>query len=124
MQNFDHINEGQGQGVEERDLRYSTKNVRFHIGCFFRILATWKYRFTQNDMHILIHTDTHHTHTYTHTHTHTHTRTHTHTHTYTHTYTYTRARADTHIYTLPETEMMTISKICKTDLRKSYIVTG
>ena len=36
-QNFDLENEDQGQGVEERDLHYSTGNIRFQIGYFFRI---------------------------------------------------------------------------------------
>ena len=33
-------NEGQGQGLRERDIRHSTGNIRFHIGEFFRIFAT------------------------------------------------------------------------------------
>ena len=48
-------NEGQGQGVEILDLRRSTRNVRIHIGDFFRIFATWQRTFTQQDAH----TDTH-----------------------------------------------------------------
>ena len=36
-------NEGQGQGVEERNLCHLTGNVRIHICAviFFRVLATW-----------------------------------------------------------------------------------
>ena len=33
--NFDLEIEGQGQKVEERDLRHSTESVRIHIGDFF-----------------------------------------------------------------------------------------
>ena len=39
--------EGQGQRVEERDLRYLTENVNIHIGDFITILATWVHTFTQ-----------------------------------------------------------------------------
>ena len=35
-ENFKNINfKNEGQGVEERDLRHSTGNVRFHIGDLF-----------------------------------------------------------------------------------------
>ena len=34
-------------GVEERDFLHSTGNVRLHIVEYFRILATWKHKFTQ-----------------------------------------------------------------------------
>ena len=40
--NFDLEKEGQGQAVEERDLRLSTRNIR--IGEFFGILDIWKIR--------------------------------------------------------------------------------
>ena len=33
--NFDLENECQDQGVEKRDLRHLTRNVRIHIGDFF-----------------------------------------------------------------------------------------
>ena len=46
-QSFDLENEGQGQEVEERNLRHSTGNIRLHIGEFFRILTTCEYMFTQ-----------------------------------------------------------------------------
>ena len=51
------------------DLCHSTENVRFHIGEFFRILASWERTFIQTGY------------THTHTHRHTHTDTHTHRHT-------------------------------------------
>ena len=35
-QNFELENKCQGQGGEKRDLRHSTRNVRFHIGDFFK----------------------------------------------------------------------------------------
>ena len=40
MPKFDPENEGQCQGGEKRYLRHSTRNVRFQIGEFFRIVAT------------------------------------------------------------------------------------
>ena len=46
---FDLDNVGQGQGVQERDLRHSTRNVRIHISDFFsEFLATWQQTFRQN----------------------------------------------------------------------------
>ena len=47
FQSFNLENEGQGQEVEERNLRHSTGNVRFHVGDFFIIFATWQHTFTQ-----------------------------------------------------------------------------
>ena len=66
-QNVDLENEGQVQGSEERDLCHSTRNIRIHLGEFFRSLVTWQHKFTQR----LTHTHTPHTHTHTHTHIHT-----------------------------------------------------
>ena len=40
-------NGGQDQGLKERYLRHSIGNGRFHVGDFFRILATRQHRFTQ-----------------------------------------------------------------------------
>ena len=46
--NFDLANDG--QEVEKRDLRYSTRNVRIGIGDFFlRILSTWQHTFKQRE---------------------------------------------------------------------------
>ena len=39
---FDLENEGRCQGVDKRNLHRSIGNVRFYIGEFFRILATWQ----------------------------------------------------------------------------------
>ena len=50
--NFDLENESQCPAVEERDFCNSTENVRFHIGEFLRILATWQHTFTQMVTHI------------------------------------------------------------------------
>ena len=66
MQSFDRKNEGQDQGVEERDLHHSTENIQFHIGEFFQYLATWEHTFMQSGY---AHTDT-----YTHIQTHTHSK--------------------------------------------------
>ena len=38
-QKFDLENEGEVQGVEERDLRHSTRNVGIHIGEIFQNLS-------------------------------------------------------------------------------------
>ena len=48
-QKFDLQNEDQRLG-ENRDLRHTTRNVRFHIGDFSPefYIATWQYSFTQN----------------------------------------------------------------------------
>ena len=46
-QNFDLDNKNQGQGVEIRNLRHSTTDVRIHIGEFFGILATWHHTFAE-----------------------------------------------------------------------------
>ena len=59
---FDLENEGQGQSVEERNLRHSTANVQIHIGDFFRILFIWQHVYAKGYIH---------KHTLTHTHTHT-----------------------------------------------------
>ena len=60
-QNVDLENEGQGQGVEKHCLSHSTRNVRIHIGDFFKkMLATWEHVYAKR-----------HTHRHTHTHTHT-----------------------------------------------------
>ena len=48
---------GHGQGVEERDLRHSTRIIRFHIGDFFRIIATWEHTFTQKVTHTHTHSE-------------------------------------------------------------------
>ena len=81
---------GQGQGVEEWNLRHSTKNVIIHIGDFFQnvsylgtgYLRTYVYTTSK---HTHTHTDTHtHTRKHKHAHTHTHTPTHTNTHTHAH----------------------------------------
>ena len=45
-QKFD-LENGQDQGVEERDLPCLTENVWFPVGDFFRILAAWEHMFTQ-----------------------------------------------------------------------------
>ena len=37
MTKCDLENEGQGQGVEERDLLHSTENVGIHIGDFSQV---------------------------------------------------------------------------------------
>ena len=50
-QNFDLENEGQGQGVEERDLRHLIGNSEIHIGDLFRILATWEHTLMQKATH-------------------------------------------------------------------------
>ena len=54
--------ENEGQGGEKLDLYHLARNVRFHIGEFFRIVVTWKYTFMQKVIHL--------THTHTHSHTH------------------------------------------------------
>ena len=33
----------EGQGIEERNLRHSTGNIRIHIGDFLKILAAYVY---------------------------------------------------------------------------------
>ena len=42
---FDLENEDQDQGGEKRDLRNLAGNVRFHIGDFFRTIATRQHTF-------------------------------------------------------------------------------
>ena len=57
-QNCDLESEGQGQEVEKRDLRHSTRNARIHVSDFvFKMLAIWQHTFTHKG----------HTRTYTHT---------------------------------------------------------
>ena len=47
-QKFDFKNKGHGQGVEERNLCYSTWHVCIHVGEFFsEFLATWEHTFMQ-----------------------------------------------------------------------------
>ena len=46
-QNFETEYEGQGQGVENRDLRHSTGNVRIYVIDFLRNLATWEHVYTK-----------------------------------------------------------------------------
>ena len=49
--------EHEGQRGEKLDLRHATENILFHIGDFFRILATCEHTFTQKGTNI--HTCTH-----------------------------------------------------------------
>ena len=41
--NFDLEIEGLGQGVEKRNMRHLSGDVRSLVGKFFRILTTWQH---------------------------------------------------------------------------------
>ena len=54
---FNLENEGQGQGVEEWDLRHSTRNVRIHIAECFHNFSYWAtYVYAKADTHTHVHT--------------------------------------------------------------------
>ena len=44
---FDLEYEGHGQGIEKRDFRHSTGNVRIYVIDFLRNLATWEHVYTK-----------------------------------------------------------------------------